>query len=37
MMPASLEAIGNEVRRRHAGDWHRLPLDAASGEPGSGV
>ena len=37
MMPASLDAIGNEVRRRHDGHWHRLPLDAASGESGSGV
>jgi hypothetical protein len=37
LMPASLEAIGNEVRRRHDGHWRRLPLDAAPGEPGSGV
>lgn len=25
LMPANLEAIGNEVRRRHDGRWHRLP------------
>ena len=37
LMPASLEAIGNEVRRRHDGHWHRLLLDAAPAEQGSGV
>jgi conjugal transfer pilus assembly protein TraD len=28
LMPADLEAIGEEVRRRHDGGWRRTPLDA---------
>ena len=29
LMPPNLEAIGEEVRRRHDGDWRRRPRDAA--------
>ncbi len=32
LMPADLEAIGQEVRRRHAGDWQRRPTAVAPGE-----
>ena len=31
-MPADLDAIGQEVWRRHVGDWQRLPTAAAPGE-----
>ena len=32
LMPADLDAIGQEVRRRHAGNWQGLPTAAAPGE-----
>lgn len=37
LMPASLEAIGDEVRRRHDGQCRRLPLEAATATAGGGV
>lgn len=37
LMPVSIEAIGNDVRRRHDGYWRRLPMAAAPGKSGSGV
>ncbi len=32
LMPADLDAIGREVRRRHVGDWQRLSTAIAPGE-----
>ncbi len=37
LMPADLDAIGEDVRRRHHGSWHRLPCDAPSVKTGGGV